>query len=81
MDALFYCRVNFHDVAMLHQSITVIRMYVRSVFFCSLFSAQMVTIVDPHIKREGGYHIHEASFIDSQKFDSDRGWFMRITQI
>ena len=22
----------------------------------------MVTIIDPHIKREGGYHIHEASF-------------------
>ena len=21
----------------------------------------MVTIIDPHIKREGGYHIHEAS--------------------
>ena len=21
----------------------------------------MVTIIDPHIKREGGYHIHEVS--------------------
>lgn len=27
-------------------------------FYCIL---QMVTIIDPHIKREGGYHIHEAS--------------------
>ena len=27
-------------------------------FYCIL---KMVTIIDPHIKREGGYHIHEAS--------------------
>ncbi len=30
----------------------------------------MVTIIDPHIKREGGYHIHEASFTFSQSAHS-----------
>ena len=28
---------------------------------CFICLSQMVTIIDPHIKREGGYHIHEAS--------------------
>ena len=27
----------------------------------------MVTIIDPHIKREGGYHIHEASLTHRAK--------------
>ena len=29
----------------------------------------MVTIIDPHIKREGGYHIHEVSSVDRVIFN------------
>ena len=32
---------------------------VFNLFQFLVFMVQMVTIIDPHIKRESGYHIHE----------------------